>query len=75
MLKTTRLSPMIFAFPYFAFTFAGYEQFFHWTAGIDAFSNEFQLYWVALLYIATMAELIVFLCLVAYLWKTRDLAG
>ena len=42
-----------------------YEQYFHWTAGIDAFSNEFQLYWVSLLYVATMAELIFFLCLVA----------
>jgi methane/ammonia monooxygenase subunit C len=50
-----------------------YEQYFHWTAGIDAFSNEFQLYWVSLLYVATMAELIFFLCLVAYLLKTRDL--
>ena len=50
-----------------------YEQFFHRTAGIDAFSDEFQLYWVTVLYIASMAELICFLALVVYLWKTRDL--
>ncbi|HUI22643.1 MAG TPA: methane monooxygenase/ammonia monooxygenase subunit C [Methylocella sp.] len=50
-----------------------YEQFFHRTAGIDAFSDEFQLYWVSVLYIASMAELICFLALVVYLWKTRDL--
>ena len=38
-----------------------YQQFFHRTAGIDAFSDEFQLYWVSVLYIAGMAELLGFL--------------
>jgi len=58
-------------------------RFLHWRAnlraillpdswnGIDAFSNEFQLYWVSVLYIAVMAELICFLGLVVYLWTTR----
>jgi methane/ammonia monooxygenase subunit C len=50
-----------------------YEQFFHRTGGIDAFSDEFQLYWVSITYIAGIAELICFLALVVYLWKTRDL--
>lgn len=49
-----------------------YQQFFHRTAGIDAFSDEFQLYWVTVLYIASVAEVICFLGLIAYLWKTRD---
>jgi methane/ammonia monooxygenase subunit C len=50
-----------------------YEQFFYKTAGIDAFSDEFQLYWVSVLYIMSMTEVICFLGLIAYLWKTRDL--
>jgi methane/ammonia monooxygenase subunit C len=50
-----------------------YQQFFHRTAGIDAFSDEFQLYWVSVLYIAAIAEVLSFFLLVAYFWKTRDL--
>lgn len=50
-----------------------YEQFFHRTAGIDAFSDEFQLYWLSVLEIAEIAEVLCFFLLVAYFWKTRDL--
>ena len=50
-----------------------YEQFFHRTAGIDAFSEEFQLYWLSVLYIEEVAEVLCFFLLVAYFWKTRDL--
>jgi methane/ammonia monooxygenase subunit C len=50
-----------------------YEQFFHRTAGEDAFSAEFQLYWLSVLYIAEIAELLCFFLLIAYFWKTRDL--
>lgn len=50
-----------------------YQQFFHRTGGIDAFSDEFQLYWVSVLSTASVIELICFLALAAYLWKTRDL--
>ena len=50
-----------------------YEQYFEKTAGVDAFSTEFQLYWVSLMYIATTAEVLVFLLMIAYFWKTRDL--
>jgi methane/ammonia monooxygenase subunit C len=50
-----------------------YEQFFHRTAGEDAFSAEFQLYWLSVLYIADIAEALCFFLLVAYFWKTRDL--
>lgn len=50
-----------------------YQQFFHRTAGIDAYSGEFELYWVSILDIATVAEVLCFLLLVAYFWKTRDL--
>ena len=50
-----------------------YEQFFHRTAGIDAFSDEFQLYWLSVLEIAEIAEVLCFFLLVGYFWKTRDL--
>lgn len=50
-----------------------YQQFFHRTAGVDSYSGEFELYWMSILYIATIAEALCFLLLIAYLYKTRDL--
>jgi Ammonia monooxygenase/methane monooxygenase, subunit C len=50
-----------------------YEQYFNRMAGIDAFSGEFQLYWLSVLEIAEIAEFLCFFFLVAYLWKPRDL--
>ena len=49
-----------------------YEQYFGWYAGLDSFSPEFQKYWMTILYIEEPVELISFLALVGYLWKTRD---
>lgn len=49
-----------------------YQHFFYRTAGVDAYSGEFQLYWETILYIAPVAELLSLLLLVAYFWKTRD---
>ena len=69
------LKPVLIATALLCAFFIGlrsYEQYFSQTAGIDAFSTEFQLYWVSFLYIATTAELLAFLLLIAYLWKTRD---
>ncbi len=53
-----------------------YEQAFGWYAGLDAFSPEFQKYWITVLYILEPIELVSFLGLIGYLWKTRpnDLA-
>ena len=50
-----------------------YEQMFGWKAGMDSYSGEFQTYWMPILYIFTTLELIAFLGLVFYLFKTRDL--
>jgi methane/ammonia monooxygenase subunit C len=51
----------------------GYEQAFGWTTGMDSFSGEFQTHWMLVLYIFGTVEVIVFLALLTYIWKTRDL--
>jgi methane/ammonia monooxygenase subunit C len=50
-----------------------YEQKFGWQFGADSYSPEFQFYWMTIIYIFGTAELVAFLVLVAYLWRTRDL--
>ena len=50
-----------------------YEQMFGWKAGMDSYSGEFQTYWMPVLYIFATLELIAFLGLVFYLFRTRDL--
>ena len=50
-----------------------YEQMFGWKAGMDSYSGEFQTYWMPILYVLGTVELIAFLALVFYLWRTRDL--
>ncbi|WP_084572853.1 bacterial ammonia monooxygenase, subunit AmoC [Methylocapsa aurea] len=49
-----------------------YEQKFGWLYGLDSFAPEFQTYWMRILYIEEPVELISFLAIVGYLWKTRD---
>ena len=49
-----------------------YEQVFGWYAGLDSFAPEFTTYWMTILYIEEPVELISFLALIGYLWKTRD---
>jgi len=49
-----------------------YEQIFGWYAGLDSFAPEFTTYWMTILYIEEPVELISFLALVGWMWKTRD---
>ncbi|GEO42668.1 hypothetical protein SAE02_68160 [Skermanella aerolata] len=49
-----------------------YEQIFGWSAGLDAFSDEFQTYWMTMLWIELPLEGLAFFGLMGYLWKTRD---
>jgi methane/ammonia monooxygenase subunit C len=49
-----------------------YEQVFGWYAGLDSFAPEFTTYWMTILYIEEPVELISFLAIIGYLWKTRD---
>ena len=49
-----------------------YEQVFGWYAGLDSFAPEFTTYWMTILYIEEPVELISFLALVGWMWKTRD---
>jgi methane/ammonia monooxygenase subunit C len=49
-----------------------YEQVFGWYAGLDSFAPEFTTYWMTLLYIQEPVELISFLAVVGWMWKTRD---
>jgi methane/ammonia monooxygenase subunit C len=49
-----------------------YEKVFGWNAGLDSFSQQFQTYWMTLLYVAVSLELFSFLALIGYLWHTRD---
>jgi methane/ammonia monooxygenase subunit C len=50
----------------------GYEQMFGLKAGMDSYSDEFQMYWMPALYILGPLEIISFLALISYIWKTRD---
>jgi len=45
---------------------------FGWYAGLDSFAPEFTTYWMTILYIEEPVELISFLALVGWMWKTRD---
>src|SRR6202022_1421342 len=51
-----------------------YEQVFGQFAGLDSFAPEFTTYWMTILYIEEPVELISFLALVGWMWKTRDTA-
>jgi methane/ammonia monooxygenase subunit C len=49
-----------------------YEHVFSWYAGVDSFSPDFTTYWMTVLYIAEPVELLSFLVLIGWMWKTRD---
>ena len=49
-----------------------YEQVFGWYAGLNSFAPEFTTYWMTILYIEEPVDLISFLALVGWMWKTRD---
>jgi len=49
-----------------------YEQFFGWSAGLDSFAPEYQLYWGALLQAATGLAIVGAGLTVYWLWRTRD---
>jgi methane/ammonia monooxygenase subunit C len=48
-----------------------YEGVYGWAAGLDAFAPEFQTYWMNMLFIELVLEVITFSGVFAYLWKTR----
>jgi methane/ammonia monooxygenase subunit C len=49
-----------------------YEQLYGWTTGIDAFSPEFEAYWMILLEGSTVVLAASSFFTVGYLWRTRD---
>lgn len=49
-----------------------YEQLFGWSAGLDSFSPEFQIYWTSLLKAAIFLSIAGAAGLAGYLWRTRD---
>jgi methane/ammonia monooxygenase subunit C len=49
-----------------------YEQFYGWSAGMDANAHAFEVSWMPVLYISVAVSAIVFVGLVGYLWATRD---
>lgn len=49
-----------------------FEQMYGWSAGLDSFDPEFQLYWGNLLKAAIVLSIASATVLVAYLWRTRD---
>ncbi|MBM3564300.1 MAG: methane monooxygenase/ammonia monooxygenase subunit C [Alphaproteobacteria bacterium] len=49
-----------------------YEQAFGWTAGLDSFAPEFQIYWARLLQGAIVLNVFGGAALIGYLWRTRD---
>ena len=51
-----------------------YEGVYGWSAGLDSFAPEFETYWMNMLYIEIVAEVILFAGINGYLWKSRDRA-
>jgi methane/ammonia monooxygenase subunit C len=49
-----------------------YEQVYGWVAGLDSFASEFTTYWMTILYTQEPVELVAFLGLIGWMWKTRD---
>ena len=49
-----------------------YQQTYGWTAGMDYFSDEFQFYWMNLLYAQWIGEAIAATSIWGYIWVTRD---
>ena len=49
-----------------------YEQVFGWYAGLDSFAPEFTTYWMTLLYVQEPVELVIFIGVIGWMWKTRD---
>ncbi|MGD9656772.1 MAG: methane monooxygenase/ammonia monooxygenase subunit C [Methylocystis sp.] len=49
-----------------------YEQIFAWSAGLDSFAPEYQLYWMSLLQFAILASCFSAAGVVGFLWRTRD---
>ena len=51
-----------------------YEGVYGWSAGLDSFAPEFETYWMNMLYIEIVAEVILFAGINGYIWKSRDRA-
>lgn len=49
-----------------------YEQAFGFSAGLDSFSDEFQTYWMTILWVELPLLGLAFVGIMAYLWKTRE---
>ncbi|MGD9543234.1 MAG: methane monooxygenase/ammonia monooxygenase subunit C [Methylocystis sp.] len=62
----------VFALTLFVAMLRLYEHLFAWSAGLDSFSTEFQLYWMSLLQFAILASFLGAIGIVGFLWRTRD---
>ncbi|MCK5869290.1 MAG: methane monooxygenase/ammonia monooxygenase subunit C, partial [Methyloprofundus sp.] len=49
-----------------------YEGVYGWSAGLDSFAPEFETYWMNMLYIELVLEVVIASTLWGYIWKTRD---
>jgi methane/ammonia monooxygenase subunit C len=49
-----------------------YEGVYGWSAGLDSFAPEFETYWMNMLYIEMVIEVLLFSSINGWLWKTRD---
>ena len=49
-----------------------YEQVFGWAAGLNSFAPEFTTYSMTILYSQEPIELVVFIGMIGWMWKTRD---
>lgn len=69
------IRPLLFgivALAFFVVLLRVYEQAFGWTAGLDSFSPEFQIYWIRLLQGSIALSALGGAALTGYLWRTRD---
>lgn len=49
-----------------------YEGVYGWSAGLDSFAPEFEIYWMNFLYTEIILEVVTASVLWGYIWKTRD---
>ncbi|KAF2992448.1 methane monooxygenase/ammonia monooxygenase subunit C [Methylocystis sp. MJC1] len=73
--RIVNIKPLLFgvlALTIFVALLRIFEQAFGWTAGLDSFDPEFQLYWGNLLKAAIVLSIASATLLAGYLWRTRD---
>ncbi|WP_022950074.1 methane monooxygenase/ammonia monooxygenase subunit C [Methylohalobius crimeensis] len=72
LLQVKNLVSALIGFTLFYLAVRWYQEAYGWTKGLDAYSPEFKLYWMSLMYVELALEAVAAAALWGWLWKTRD---